>query len=228
MTRRTSSRRLPLIAWNKALCSESTGSTVAPAAAARRMNRSPAQTRVSLLASATMAPRSAAASVGLSPAAPVIAPITHSAGRCAASTTASSPAAASMPVPASASLRFAIGCRIGDRGEARVKIARHACKRGSVLACGHCLDPISAALAPEQIDGARADRAGRARARLRCARPSGGHWSGSNAAYAARRHWITTPAGRGPAPRSRHAADQTERQPRRRLTKPSRRSISPP
>ena len=30
MTRRTSSRRLPLIAWNSALCSESTGSTVAP------------------------------------------------------------------------------------------------------------------------------------------------------------------------------------------------------
>ena len=35
ITRRTSSRRLPLIAWNSALCSESTGSTVAPAAAAR-------------------------------------------------------------------------------------------------------------------------------------------------------------------------------------------------
>ena len=38
ITRRTSSRRPPLIAWNSALCSESTGSTVAPAAAARRMN----------------------------------------------------------------------------------------------------------------------------------------------------------------------------------------------
>ncbi len=35
-----------------------------------------------------MAPRSAAASVGLSPAAPVIAPITQSAGRWAASTSA--------------------------------------------------------------------------------------------------------------------------------------------
>ena len=49
-------------------------------AAARRMNRPPAQTSVSLLASAMIAPRSAAASVGLSPAAPVIAPITQSAG----------------------------------------------------------------------------------------------------------------------------------------------------
>ena len=105
MTRRTSSRRPALIAWNSALCSESTGSTVAPASAARRMNKPPAHTSISLLASATMAPRSAAASVGRNPAAPVIAPITHSAGRCAASTSALSPAAASMPVPANALLR---------------------------------------------------------------------------------------------------------------------------
>src|SRR5262249_35227366 len=69
------------------------------------MNRPPAHTSVSLLASATIAPRSAAASVGLRPAAPVIAPITHSAGRSAASIKPLSPAAASIPVPASAPLR---------------------------------------------------------------------------------------------------------------------------
>src|SRR5262252_10143068 len=69
------------------------------------MNRPPAHTSVSLLASATMAPRSAAASVGLRPAAPVIAPITHSAGRSAASINPLSPAATSIPVPASAALR---------------------------------------------------------------------------------------------------------------------------
>src|ERR1700686_5851598 len=45
ITRRTSWRRPALMAWNNALCSESTGSTVAPQAAARRMNRAPAQTR---------------------------------------------------------------------------------------------------------------------------------------------------------------------------------------
>ena len=73
MTRRTSSRRPDISAWNTALCSESTGSTVACAAAARRMNRSPAQTKHSLLAMATVAPRSAAASVGFKLAAPVIA-----------------------------------------------------------------------------------------------------------------------------------------------------------
>src|ERR1700732_4283063 len=62
--RTTSSRRPALKAWNSALCSESTGSTVVPFCAARRMNKAPAQTRHSLLASATVPPRSTAASVG--------------------------------------------------------------------------------------------------------------------------------------------------------------------
>ena len=52
-------------------------------------------------AAGTAAPRSAAASVGLRLAAPVIAAMTQSAGRCAASTTASGPAAASIRVPES-------------------------------------------------------------------------------------------------------------------------------
>ena len=64
----------------------------------------PAQTSASLLASATMAPRRAATRVGARPAKPTTAAITHSAGRAAASITASGPAAASIDVPASASL----------------------------------------------------------------------------------------------------------------------------
>ena len=68
------------------------------------MNIAPAQTRHSLLASATVAPRLAAASVGFSPTEPLTAAITQSAGRSAASTSAASPLAASMPVPESASL----------------------------------------------------------------------------------------------------------------------------
>ena len=70
MMRLTSSRGPAPSAWKIALCSESTGSTVAPTLAARRMNRLPAQTRHSLLASATVAPRSIAARVGLRPMAP--------------------------------------------------------------------------------------------------------------------------------------------------------------
>ena len=90
------------MAWNNALCSESTGNTQAPFFSAVRMNTSPAQTRHSLLASATVTPRSAAAIAGFSPAAPLIAAITQFAGRCAASIMALSPAPIAMPVPASA------------------------------------------------------------------------------------------------------------------------------
>src|SRR5947209_2539615 len=81
------------------------------------MKSPPAQTRVSLLASATIAPRSAAASVGLSPAAPVIAPITHSAGRSAASIKPLSPAATLIPVPERAFLRspYATGSPIAAK-----------------------------------------------------------------------------------------------------------------
>src|ERR1700760_4847239 len=50
--------------WKMALCSESTGSSVALWRATAAMNRSPADTRHSLLASATVAPRSTAARVG--------------------------------------------------------------------------------------------------------------------------------------------------------------------
>ena len=52
-----------------------------------------------------MAPRRIAAKVGASPAAPTIPAITHSAGRSAASVSASAPQAASIPVPASASFK---------------------------------------------------------------------------------------------------------------------------
>ena len=167
--RRTSSRRPAPSAWKIALCSESTGRTVAPAAAARRMNSAPAQTRHSLLASATVAPRSAAASVGLRLVAPVIAAITQSAGRCAASTTASAPAAASMPEPDSSALSSPYSVGIGDGGKARAELARQLRKRGGVAMRGHRLDPIALGILPQQIDRARTDRAGRAQQASPCA-----------------------------------------------------------
>ena len=68
------------------------------------MNIPPAQTRHSLLASAIVAPRLAAASVGFNPTEPLIAAITQSAGRSAASINAASPLATSIPEPESASL----------------------------------------------------------------------------------------------------------------------------
>ncbi len=88
------------IAWKIALCSESTGSSVAPASRTACSITSPAQTNASLLASATAPPRRIAASVLGNPAAPVIAAMVQSAGSVAACTTACGPAPAAVPVPA--------------------------------------------------------------------------------------------------------------------------------
>ena len=88
-----------------ALCSESTGSSVAPEWPAASIISVPAETRASLLAKASVFPPSSAASTGISPAQPTIAAIVQSAPRRAASITAFSPAAASMPDPAKASFK---------------------------------------------------------------------------------------------------------------------------
>ena len=130
------------------------------------MNSAPAQTRHSLLASATIAPRSTAASVGRKPAAPVIAAITQSAGRCAASTSA-----------LLAGRRLDARCRparpsVRDRrpGPRPRRSARRARARApqapaALLLRGHRLDAIARRARAEQVDGAGADRAGRAEKR---------------------------------------------------------------
>ncbi len=87
-----------------ALCSLSTGNNVAPERSTAAIIRSPAETRASLLASATVRPCSMAAIVGGSPAQPTIEAMVQSTSRCAAATSASAPAAASVRVPASADL----------------------------------------------------------------------------------------------------------------------------
>ena len=77
-----------------------------------------------MLASATIAPRSIAASVGLRPTAPLIAAITQSAGR---SRGFEQRALAGRRLDAAAGqrlLQFAVGRRIGDRGKARADFAR--------------------------------------------------------------------------------------------------------
>ena len=104
-SRSTASRWRGSKTWKMALCSESTGSSTPPDSWTASINSCPAQTSASLLARATMAPRRAAASVGASPANPTTAAITHSAGRAAASLTASGPAAAVVEDPESAAFR---------------------------------------------------------------------------------------------------------------------------
>ena len=158
--RRTSSRRPAPNAWKIALCSESTGSTVAPAAAARRMNSAPAQTRHSLLASATVAPRSAAASVGSRLVGagdrghhPIGGPLRRlDDGR---GTGGSLDAGAGK-----LGFEFAIRVGIGDGGKARAELARQARQRRGIAVRGHRRDAIAGGILPQQIDGARTDRAG--------------------------------------------------------------------
>ncbi len=80
MMRSTARPLRSAMAWKMALCSESTGSKVAPASRTARSITSPAQTSASLLASAMAPPRWIAASVDGSPAAPVIAAMVQSTG----------------------------------------------------------------------------------------------------------------------------------------------------
>ena len=161
MMTRTSSSRLPdASAWNSALCSESAGRMQAPAFAARCMKKSPAQTRHSLLASATVAPRSTAASAGFSPAAPLTAAITQSAGRAAASMMALSPAPHSMRRAGQRILQFAEARGIGDRRKACAEFLCELGQRLHIAVRRQRLDPIAIARAAQQVHRAVADRAG--------------------------------------------------------------------
>ena len=162
MITRVSSSRLPeASAWNSALCSESAGRMQAPALAARSMKKSPAQTRHSLLASATVAPRSTAASAGFKPAAPDTAAISQSAGRSAASTMALSPAPLAMPVPASAARSSSSLDCISDGHEARVEFLGQLDHAFDVAVGGQRLHLVPLGRGSQQIHGAVADRTGR-------------------------------------------------------------------
>ena len=103
--RRTSAIRPPARHWNSALCSESTGNSVAPLRSTAAIISAPADTSDSLLASATVRPCSIAAMVGSSPAQPTMAAIVQSGSISAASTNACLPAATRVPVPDKASFR---------------------------------------------------------------------------------------------------------------------------
>ena len=113
----------PARAWKAAECSLSTGSSSAPERATAAVKTCPAETRHSLLASATRAPCEAAANVGRSPAAPTIAAMTQSAGSSAASTSAAAPPAVLMPVPAKRFPELAQAGFIADHRELGVVAA---------------------------------------------------------------------------------------------------------
>ena len=114
-----------------------------------------------MFASATVAPRSIAASVGFNPTAPLIAAITQSAGRCAASIKASSPAAASMPRAGKRVFEITIGGRISDYGVPRADLARDFAERRGIAPRADCIDAITFRVTLDQVERAGTDRAGR-------------------------------------------------------------------
>ena len=158
----TASRLPSASAWKIALCSESTGSSVAPASRTARSITSPAQTSASLLASATIAPRRMAASVAARPAAPVIAAMVQSAGSAAAATTCSGPAATSIPVPASASRRRGIAGRIGNHRPLGLQGDRLLGQQPDIAAGDQRADPEALGCGGEQFHRLGADTAGAA------------------------------------------------------------------
>ena len=115
------------------------------------MKKSPAQTRHSLLASATVAPRSTAASAGFNPAAPLTAAITQSAGRAAASMIALSTRAAFGARAGQSVLQFAGRVGIGDGCKSRAELAGQLRQRLHIGIRGQRLDPVAVARAAQQI-----------------------------------------------------------------------------
>ena len=109
-----------------------------PWAAQVRVTRSPAQTMLSLLASASTPPCWASLSPGASPAAPTIADIAQSTGSDAAASSASGPAAAAMPLPRSASSSSA------RRSASTVTAARARSRRACSASSSTFPAPVSA------------------------------------------------------------------------------------
>ena len=94
-------------------------------------------------------------------------------------------------------LEFLIGARFGNRGEARAQVARETRQRRRIAARGHGFDAVEPALLPEQVDGARADRAGGAQQRHRARQRT--RYGGELHARERLRlfHCATIPASRG-------------------------------
>ena len=189
------------------------------------MKKSPAQTRHSLLASATVAPRSTAASAGFSPAAPLTAAITQSAGRAAASMMALSPAPHSMPVPASASRSSPSSDGIGDRREARAEFLGELRQPVDIGVRGQRLDLIALAARPAANPSCCRRSSRWRRARSRCARRIAAALllrKGTALMFSPNHKTAADAIQRRPAETPKSAARTTA------ATKPSSRSSSPP
>ena len=150
------------------------------------MKMRPAETRHSLLASAVQVPCRTAASVGLRPAAPTIAAITQSAGRLAASISASAPAADLDAGAGKSGAEVGVATLIGDDGKLGPVLHGEFGETRGVAAAGQGHHRVGRWIAADEIEGVLADRAGGAEHRdaaaLRAWRrdPDGFGMSGEN------------------------------------------------
>ena len=155
--RRTSSRRPEPSAWNIALCSQSTGSTVAPACAGAAHEQSAGADQTFLVGERDRGAafdrrhgRLQADRAARSPPSPSRPDAPRPRSRRL------SPAAASMPLPAKRIFQFAIGVRVGNHGKRGADIARDLRQRRGIAVRGDRLDVVAPRFALDQIDGAGA------------------------------------------------------------------------
>ena len=128
-----------------------------------RRSSAPAQTRLSLLASARTPPWRASSSPGARPAAPTIADIPQSTGSAAAAHSASGPASARTPLPASASAERRAPAGVGRHRDPRAEPPRLLGEQRDVGAAGqrHDLVALAAALRLDERHRVLPDRPGR-------------------------------------------------------------------
>ena len=134
----------------------------APALAARCMKKS-RQTRHSLLASAMVAPRSTAANAGLSPAAPLTAAMTQSAGRGGALNDGAFARPAFGARPSQCILQLREASRIGNGGKPGPKLLGKLRESLDVGMSRQRFHLVALRRSPQQIHGAVADRPGGAK-----------------------------------------------------------------
>ena len=152
----------PAIAWNTAECSESTGSSSVPASRTACMNMRPASTRHSLLASATRRPCETAASVGRSPAAPMMPATTQSAGRMAASASAAGTRSGLDAGAGETRLQRRVVPIVADHGHRRAMPHGQLGQRVDVAVAGQRYHLEHMGIAAHQVERAAPHRAGRA------------------------------------------------------------------
>ena len=158
----------PCMHWKTALCSLSTGSSVAPPSRTACMNNGPDITSASLFASMMRLPALAAARLERRPAAPTIAAMTASTSSCAA-TSLNARLAHQHSRGGTGAVQFGaeLGCsrRVDDHGESRTMREALLTQARHVAVGGEREHFVAIRMTGKHVERAQADAAGRAQYR---------------------------------------------------------------